>query len=124
LPFIFAMINNNMSKCPTQCEKNRSALQNISGFNQRRPPCHGQYVFGQPGGSCVGQGLYSLGYINTYPQLRTAQNICVQTIASMVLCGANELGCGPKTMYPLSNAQYEGCQGCSDCQTSFYNTKV
>ena len=111
-----------MSK--TQCEINRAILQNLSGFNQRLPPCHSQYVFGQPGGSCVGQGLYSLGYINTYPKLRNKQHLCAQTIASMVLCSANELGCGSKTLYPLSNARYDGCQGCGSCQTSNYNNKV
>ena len=90
-----------------------------------------------PGGSCTNfdvrdtnaytvgkikkQGLYSLGFINTYPCLRQSESLCNQTVASMYLCNDYGTVCNRETMYPLNNAIYIGCQGCDDCQTSSYN---
>jgi hypothetical protein len=147
----------------TLCQQKNKVLEIVSGWPPK--PCGtssrgANYLMGQPpndlnhmGEACVSNGMYSLGYIHTYPNERRKQDLCNQSIASMCLCNAYDVKCRRNmpaalvdkyckvlmsesakkhndhtvalpALYPLRNAEYDGCQGCRDCETSEYNKHV
>ena len=106
---------------PYHCNKLNGNNPNPSSCDNFDARDTSTYAVGIAGESIKKQGLYSLGYINTYPCLRQTESLCNQTVASMYLCNDYGTLCNRETMYPLNNAIYQGCLGCDNCQTSSYN---